>query len=90
LSIFDRSWTANRTDRQTSSPNILYRRAQRLRRLTGNKELKSQGQIEQSDMTFSQLASQTMLRPLKMTFSDPIVIAINAYLVRSADIRVWS
>lgn len=81
-SCLSRRSPAHRPLRQTSSPNILYRRAQRLRRLTGNDELKSQGQIEQSKLSFSQLASETLLRPLQMTFTEPIVIAINAYMVR--------
>ena len=33
-------------------PNILLRRAQRLRKLTGNQRLKSQSEIDPSNLTF--------------------------------------
>ena len=47
---------------QTSSHNILVRRAQRLRKLTGNELLKSEGEIEQEHMTGKEIAMMTMVR----------------------------
>ncbi|KAK4058635.1 GTPase-activating protein [Microbotryomycetes sp. JL221] len=65
---------------ETSAINILVRRAQRLRRRTGNKELRSQGEIEQNNMTGKDILTMSLLRPLTLTFTEPIVIALNGYI----------
>lgn len=65
---------------KTSANNILLRRAQRLRKLTGNENLKSQSEIDSSKMTGGQLVKMTLVRPLTMTFTEPIVLAINLYV----------
>lgn len=65
---------------ETSAQNILYRRAQRLRKLTGNDKLKSQGEIDGAKMTGGELVKTTLLRPFTMTFTEPIVLAINIYI----------
>ena len=40
---------------------MLYRRAARLRRLTGNPSLKSEGEIESEEMTLAEVARYIML-----------------------------
>lgn len=65
---------------QTSANSILLRRAARLRKLTGNQNLKSQSEIDSSKMTGSQIVKMTLVRPLTMTFTEPIVLAINLYV----------
>ncbi|SCV70621.1 BQ2448_3383 [Microbotryum intermedium] len=65
---------------ETSSTNMLARRARRLRKLTGNEELKSQGEIEQANMKPMDVVQMTIIRPWKMTLTEPIVIALNAYI----------
>jgi len=65
---------------ETSSENILYRRAVRLRKLTGNDKIKSQGEIESQHMSTNDMVQMTLLRPLTMTFTEPIVLAIDLYI----------
>ncbi|GHJ87320.1 hypothetical protein NliqN6_3722 [Naganishia liquefaciens] len=65
---------------ETSSQTILLKRAKRLRKLTGNGELKSKSEIEQSQMTPKQVAKMTLLKPFQLNFSDPILFALNLYI----------
>lgn len=65
---------------QTSTNNILLRRAQRLRRLTGNQNLRSHSEIQQGQMTGGEIVRMTLVRPFSMTFTEPIVLAINVYI----------
>ncbi|KAK4686128.1 MFS transporter, DHA1 family, multidrug resistance protein, partial [Tremellales sp. Uapishka_1] len=65
---------------ETSSTNILYRRAARLRKLTGNDELKSEGEIQSASMTPTAVLKGALLRPFVMTFTEPIVLAIDIYI----------
>lgn len=62
---------------ETSALNILVRRADRLRRKTGNNDLRSLGEIEQANMQPSEIVQMTLIRPLKMTVSEPIVTLLN-------------
>jgi hypothetical protein len=45
---------------ETSSANILLRRARRLRKVTGNENLRSQSEIMASQMTGKQIVNQTV------------------------------
>ena len=65
---------------ETSSANILFRRAARLRRLTGSDRFKSQGEIDSAHMTGKDIALMTLVRPFTMTFTEPIVLAIDLYI----------
>jgi len=65
---------------ETSSQTILLRRAQRLRKLTGNDKIHSQSELEAKNMTGGQIAKMTLVRPFSMTFTEPIVLAINLYI----------
>lgn len=51
---------------ETSSSNILLRRAKRLRELTGNEKLKSEGELMSEEMTGSEIAAMTLYRPFKL------------------------
>ncbi|CAO1614400.1 unnamed protein product [Sympodiomycopsis kandeliae] len=62
---------------ETSSQNILYRRAVRLRKLTGNKDLKTAGEIAAAQMTGKDIAMMTLVRPFTMTILDPMVLLNN-------------
>ncbi|KAJ3546705.1 hypothetical protein NM688_g5484 [Phlebia brevispora] len=59
---------------------ILYRRAARLRRVTGNQNLRSQGELDAAEMTFGDLAKTTLIRPFILSFHEPIVFFWNIYL----------
>ncbi|KAI9730380.1 MAG: hypothetical protein M1834_005890 [Cirrosporium novae-zelandiae] len=64
---------------ETSSPNILLRRAERLRKKTGNKNLKSQSEIDQGNMKLSAVLWNAIIKPLEITIKDPAVAFTNLY-----------
>lgn len=55
---------------ETSATNILVRRAQRLRRVTGNDKLHSQGEVIQAQMTGQEIVMMTLVRPFTLTFRE--------------------
>ncbi|KFY20407.1 hypothetical protein V491_03739 [Pseudogymnoascus sp. VKM F-3775] len=64
---------------ETSSPNILLRRAQRLRQVTGNQKLMSQSEIDQRHLTVSDIAIEALIKPLEITLKDPAVMFVQVY-----------
>ena len=58
---------------ETSAPNILLRRAQRLRRLTGNQKLRSQSEIDQSHLKPSDVFFNAIIKPAEIAIKDPAV-----------------
>lgn len=60
--------------------SILYRRASRLRRITGNPKYKSLGEIEAAQMTLGEAAQMTLIRPFILGFREPIVFLLNLYV----------
>ena len=64
---------------ETSAPNILLRRAQRLRKLTGNSMLKSQSEIDQGNTSISAVAIAQLIRPTEIMLKDPAVLFVNVY-----------
>lgn len=51
---------------ETSHPTILLRRAKRLRKLTGNEKIRSLGELEQSNLTASEIMVKAFLRPAQV------------------------
>ncbi|KAF2095242.1 MFS general substrate transporter [Rhizodiscina lignyota] len=64
---------------ETSSSNILLRRARRLRALTGDNRLKSQSEIDQGNLKLSALIEESLWRPIQMMFLDPAVAFTAVY-----------
>ncbi|WRT64422.1 uncharacterized protein IL334_001354 [Kwoniella shivajii] len=64
---------------ETSSKNILHRRMLRLRKATGNNDLKTQAMIDSADSSPSKMAIDILWRPFVMFF-DPILLIYNTYL----------
>lgn len=63
---------------ETSAENILYRRAKRLRKATGNERLKSQSEIAAEHHTMKD--HLTILgRAFTLTFTEPIVLSLDLY-----------
>lgn len=58
---------------------ILHKRMKRLRKATGNKDLVSQAQLDAKDTKPSQLAYDTLVRPIVL-FREPILLVFNLYL----------
>ncbi|WVQ97553.1 hypothetical protein IAU59_004667 [Kwoniella sp. CBS 9459] len=65
---------------ETSPDTILLRRAQRLRIATGDHRYRSHSEIVQSSMSTREIFTESLVRPLAMTFTEPIIIAINLYV----------
>lgn len=64
---------------ETSGPNILLRRAQRLRKMTGDDRLKSQSEIDQANIQFAQLAEESLWRPIQLMLLDPSIAFTAIY-----------
>jgi MFS family permease len=63
---------------ETFGPVLLARRAQRLRKSTGNNQIFARIELEKKG--FKQMATVTLTRPLRMLCFEPIVSATCAYL----------
>ncbi|KAK8055208.1 hypothetical protein PG993_000435 [Apiospora rasikravindrae] len=65
---------------ETSSANILYRRARRLRKLTGNDKLICEPELVGQEMTGKDVVSMILIRPFSLLFTEPIVFALDLYI----------
>jgi DHA1 family multidrug resistance protein-like MFS transporter len=57
---------------ETSSNNIIYRRAKRLRKSTGNDKIKSQPEL--IEMTGKDIVMMALVRPITLNFMEPVCI----------------
>ncbi|KFY42560.1 hypothetical protein V494_02360 [Pseudogymnoascus sp. VKM F-4513 (FW-928)] len=64
---------------ETSSDNILLRRAVRLRRVTGNANIRSQSEITQQHMSAREMAFDALIKPWEMNILDPAVLFTTLY-----------
>jgi len=64
---------------ETSTPNILLRRARRLRALTGNQALRSASEIAQAKLTVREIAVDGLWRPMQILIHDPAVLFAGIY-----------
>jgi MFS family permease len=60
---------------ETSAPNILLRRARRLRKITGKVTLKSQSEIDQSHLSAREVAFDALIKPWEINALDPAVVS---------------
>ena len=65
---------------ETSASNILARRAERLRKVTGNPHLRSRGELFAETMTGYEIAMMTFVRPFRLGLFEPIALAINLHI----------
>lgn len=63
---------------ETSSANILYRRAQRLRKTTGDEHLRSRSEIDAAHYTTRDHLTG-LARAFTLTFTEPIVFSLDLY-----------
>lgn len=68
---------------ETLPDTILLKRAQRLRKLTGNENLRSYSEIKQSEMTPSAVAREYLVRPFQLMM-EPAVLCVNLYIGRKS------
>lgn len=64
---------------ETSTANILLRRAQRLRKITGDEQLRSQSEIDQAKMTPRDVALEALWRPFQLMLLDPSIAFTAVY-----------
>ncbi|KAI3395963.1 hypothetical protein diail_602 [Diaporthe ilicicola] len=66
---------------ETSAANILHKRANRLRKLTGNQKLVCEADIASYERGFplKEMLMNTLVRPFTMPFTEPIVLALDLY-----------
>lgn len=66
---------------ETNHATILYRRAARLRKITGNELIKSSYEIskELNPVSFKELIVETFWRPIFIAFGEPMVFFLNLY-----------
>ena len=58
---------------ETSTPNILLRRAKRLRKLTGDNRLKAQSEIDQGKLNVREVVFEALVRPMQLIILDPAI-----------------
>ncbi|KAJ5912308.1 major facilitator superfamily domain-containing protein [Penicillium tannophilum] len=64
---------------ETSTPTILLRRAQRLRKIYNNERFLSQSEIDQKNMRISDVAVDALIKPMEITIKDPAVLFVQIY-----------
>jgi MFS transporter, DHA1 family, multidrug resistance protein len=65
---------------ETSASNILYRRASRLRKATGNSSIKSASEIAAAAMSPRDRVLNVLVRPFTLNLQEPIVLVLNIYV----------
>ncbi|KAK6463716.1 multidrug resistance [Scheffersomyces coipomensis] len=65
---------------ETYGKTLLYRKAKRLRAITGNQNITSEGEIENSRLSVGELIIETLWRPIEISIIEPVVLLINAYI----------
>ncbi|KAF2120724.1 major facilitator superfamily domain-containing protein [Lophiotrema nucula] len=65
---------------ETSSPNILYRRTRRMRKLTGNEKLTCEPEIMAEQMTGKDIVMMMLVKPFTLNFTEPMVFLLNLYI----------
>lgn len=64
---------------ETMEANILLKRAQRLRKLTGNENLRSQSEIDMSHINKKAFLYETLVQPFVLAF-EPTLLFANVFL----------
>ncbi|CUM65831.1 uncharacterized protein PRCAT00003480001 [Priceomyces carsonii] len=65
---------------ETLSKAILRRKAQRLRAISGNTNFKSEGELENEDMSISEVMIDTLWRPFEISLFEPVILLIDLYI----------
>lgn len=64
---------------ETSTPNILLRRAARLRKLTGDSRLQAQSEINEKGRKPTAVIIDALIKPIEITIKDPAIAFVNLY-----------
>jgi DHA1 family multidrug resistance protein-like MFS transporter len=64
---------------ETSAATILLKRAKRLRKLTGSPLLQAQSEIDQRNLSASEILTEALIRPVEIMLKDPSIFFVNLY-----------
>lgn len=64
---------------ETSAEKILLQRAQRLRKLTGNPNIRSQSEVKQKGLNFRAVLADAVIKPIEIMAKDPAILFTNVY-----------
>ena len=64
---------------ETSADNILLRRARRLRKLTQNPNIYSESEIRRHHLSFGEIVTDSLIKPMEITIKDPAILFTNVY-----------
>lgn len=64
---------------ETSTPTLLLRRAQRLRKATGNERFMSQSEIDSQKLDKRAVIIDALIKPLEITIKDPAILFVQIY-----------
>ncbi|CAN6629736.1 fluconazole resistance protein 1 [Trichomonascus vanleenenianus] len=65
---------------ETNNETLLYRKAKRLRKLTGNPNIISNADLYLRNMSAREMAIDTLWRPIEITLTEPVVFLIDLYI----------
>lgn len=65
---------------ETSAATILYHRARRIRKVTGDSGYRCVAEIEVANMAKTKLLSEALVRPFDLCFTEPVIFVINLYI----------
>ncbi|RMZ39521.1 caffeine resistance protein 5 [Aspergillus flavus] len=65
---------------ETYGPNILYRRARRIRHLSQNSDFCSEAELELRQIPPTDILFEALVRPFQLCFLEPIVLVMNVYI----------
>lgn len=64
---------------ETSTPALLYNRAARLRKITGDDRFMSQEELNQRALTGKEIFVDAIIKPLEITIKDPAILFVQIY-----------
>ncbi|KAH9995355.1 major facilitator superfamily transporter [Xylariaceae sp. FL0662B] len=64
---------------ETSTPTLLLRRAERLRKLTGSERFMAQSEIDERHLDRRAVLVDALIKPLEITLKDPAILFVQVY-----------
>lgn len=64
---------------ETQPTTILLHRAARLRKVTGNMNIRTQTEIDRKGVSFAAIVSDAIIKPVEICLKDPAILFVNLY-----------
>lgn len=64
---------------ETQPTTILLRRASRLRKVTGNQDIRTQTEIDRKGVSFGAILTDAIIKPVEICLKDPAILFVNLY-----------